>query len=146
VSNLSVVERFAHANSTNDFDAMDGLIHDDYVLELPQSGERLLGRANRRAMIENYPGLAGEAPTVGRIIGADDQFLTTPSWPAYSLVHLSGSGDEFQITGTLRYPDGKTWHWIAFLTLKEGKIWRETAYFAEPFEPPAWRSAFVEQR
>jgi ketosteroid isomerase-like protein len=146
VSNLSVVERFAQANAANDFDAMDALIHDDFVLEIPQSGERIRGRANRRAMIENYPGLASEAPSISRIIGSDDTFLTTPSWPAYTMVHLSGSGDEFQLTGTLRYPDGKTWHWVAFLTLKEGKVWREIGYFAEPFEPPAWRAPLVEQR
>lgn len=145
MSNLSVVERFAQANATNDFDGMDSLIHDDFVLEMPQSGERLRGRANRRAMIENYPDRAGQAPTIGRIIGADDKFVAAPSWPAYTLVHLSGSGDEFQVTGTLRYPDAKTWHWIAFLTLKEGKIWRETSYFAEPFEPPAWRAALAER-
>ncbi|HEX5591484.1 MAG TPA: nuclear transport factor 2 family protein [Candidatus Limnocylindrales bacterium] len=144
MSNRTVVESFAHANATNDFDAMDGLIHDDYLLDMPQSGERIRGRANRRAMIENYPGLGGEAPSIGRIIGADDQLLAAPSWPAFTLVNVSGSGDQFQITGTLKYPDQKTWHWIAFLTVKDGQIWRETTYFAEPFEPPAWRARYVE--
>jgi hypothetical protein len=29
--------------------------------------------------------------------------------------------------------------------LRDGKIYRETAYFAEPFEPPAWRAKWVEK-
>ena len=27
---------------------------------------------------------------------------------------------------------------------KAGKIWRETDYFAPPFDPPSWRSPYVE--
>ena len=50
----------------------------------------------------------------------------------------------FQATGTVRYPDGKEWHFVALLTLRDGKIWREVDYFAEPFEPPEWRTRYVE--
>jgi hypothetical protein len=27
---------------------------------------------------------------------------------------------------------------------RDGKIWRDARYYAEPFEPPAWRSPWVE--
>jgi hypothetical protein len=30
------------------------------------------------------------------------------------------------------------------LELRDGKIWRETTYWAEPFEAPEWRSKFVD--
>jgi len=145
MGNRQVVERFAEAISADDFDGQDALIHDDYLLEYPQSGERIRGRANRRAIVEHYPGNPGP-PSLGRIIGGDDQFVDGASFPlAFSVVHLVGSGDDFQVSGTMRYPDGVVWHFISLTTLRDGKIWRETIYFAPPFDPPAWRSAYVER-
>jgi len=51
-----IVERYMHAVSVDDFDTQDALIHDDYLLLYPQSGERIRGRENRRALVEAYPG------------------------------------------------------------------------------------------
>ena len=31
------------------------------------------------------------------------------------------------------------------LELKDGKIWRDRRYFAEPFEAPEWRAGWVER-
>jgi hypothetical protein len=61
------------------------------------------------------------------------------------MIHLSGSGDDFVNTGTIKYPDGSTWHHVTLMTLRGGKIWRETTYFAEPFEAPEWRAPFAER-
>ena len=146
MGNRQVVERFMRAIADDDFDTMDTLIHDDYVQDYPQSGERIRGRANHRAVIENYPGRVetGMKPSIGRIVGMDDSFVTSP-FPAWNIIHLAGSGDDFQATATVLYPDGKTWHLVALITLREGKIWREVDYFAEPFEPPAWRGPYVER-
>jgi ketosteroid isomerase-like protein len=147
VSNRQIVESYAGAMADDDFDAQDALVHDDYELVYPQSGERFRGRMNRRAVLEYYPGReqAGTRPTVGRIVGRDDQWLTAPSWPGSSLVHVIGSGDDFQVVGTVRYPDGQDWHFVSFITLRDGKVWRETTYFAPPFEAPAWRAPYVER-
>jgi ketosteroid isomerase-like protein len=146
VGNRQVVERFPRAVQEDDFDTQDALLHDDYVLDYPQSGERIRGRANRRSLIEQYPGRVETQmrPSVDRIVGVDDQFVTPPS-PAWNVIHLSGSGDDFQVTGTIKYPDGKTWHFVSLTTLREGRIWRELQYFAEPFDPPAWRAQYVER-
>ena len=146
MGNKGTVERYAAAIEADDFDTQDGLLHDDYVLTFPQSGERFVGRANRRFVYEQYPGReeAGNRPAIGRISGTDDQFISTPSWPAYSVVHLAGSGDEFTTTGTARYPDGQVWHWVSLIQMRDGKVWRETAYFALPFEAPDWRAAVRE--
>ena len=38
-------------------DAIDDLMHDDYVEEYPQSGERIRGKDNARTIYENYPGI-----------------------------------------------------------------------------------------
>jgi len=146
LGNRQLVERYAKANATDDFDGQDACLHDDYVLVYPQSGEQIRGAANRRAIVEHYPGKETSVtrPTIGRVIGTEDQFVTAPSWPGYSIIHLAGSGDEFQVTGTIHYPNGEEWQWISLMTLRSGKIWRETQYFAPPFDPPSWRSPYVE--
>jgi len=55
MGNRHAVERFSRAMSEDDFDTQDALVHDDYILDYPQSGERIRGRANLRALIEQYP-------------------------------------------------------------------------------------------
>jgi ketosteroid isomerase-like protein len=145
MGNRDVVEQLARALAEEDLDAQIALLHDDYVGQYPQSGEIIRGRANRRAITENYPGGPSLPVTVSSILGEDDKFVSAPSWPAWSIVHVAGSGDEFTMTGTITYPDGQTWHAIALLTLRDGKIWRETDYFAAPFESPEWRPPYVER-
>jgi hypothetical protein len=142
MGNRAVVEQFVKALAANDFDTQDALLHDDYVGRYPQSGEVIRGRENRRAIMENYPGTdGGIRPSPDRIIGMDDKFVTGPSW---NMIHLSGSGDDLSLLGRITYPNGETWHTALFLTMREGKIWRDVAYFAAPFDPPAWRAPFVE--
>jgi hypothetical protein len=36
-------------------------------------------------------------------------------------------------------------HGVAILELKDGKVWRDTRYFAELFDAPGWRSHLVER-
>ena len=40
-----------------DIDAIADLMHDDYVEEYPQSGERFVGKEYARVVYENYPGI-----------------------------------------------------------------------------------------
>ena len=147
MGNRQVIERYARSMAENDLDAQMALMHDEYEGRYPQSGEIIKGRDNLRRIVESYPGTTGEglSPKTGRIIGTDDQFVSQPSFPAWSVVHLSGSGDDFTMTGIITYPNGETWHAVALLTLLGGKIWRETDYFAAPFEAPDWRAAYVER-
>src|SRR4030095_9812223 len=51
----AVVERFWAAVHANDFRAAGELLHDDYLLEWPQSGERIPGRGNLITVNERYP-------------------------------------------------------------------------------------------
>jgi hypothetical protein len=41
--------------------------------------------------------------------------------------------------------EGCVFHSTAIFELKDGKIWRDTRYFAEPFEAPEWRAQWVER-
>jgi ketosteroid isomerase-like protein len=144
MSGRVIVERYAAALAANDSAMTRECLDPDYVGRYPQSGEVIRGIANRLAIGENFPGqeerrLGG---TIDEIRGRDDEFVSSPSW---TIVHLIGSGDEFTLTGTVTYPDGEIWHAVVIITVRGGKIWRETDYFAPPFEAAAWREPFVER-
>jgi hypothetical protein len=147
VGNRRVVERWVAALAADDLAAQRELLHPDFVGRYPQSGEVIRGPDNRIAIAENYPDREGVGwgIHVDAISGTDDSFVTAPAAFAWSVVHLSGTEDEFTITGTVLYPDGVTWHAVALLVVRDGRIWRETSYYAEPFPAPDWRAQWVER-
>ncbi len=147
MSGRVIVERYAAALAANDSAMMRECLAPDYVGRYPQSGELIRGVENRLAIGENFPGQeeAKLSGTIREIRGRDDEFVSTASWPAWSIVHLTGSNDEFTLTGTVNYPNGETWHAVLLITVRGGKVWRETDYFAPTFEPAAWRERFVER-
>jgi len=53
--NLQMIKQFWQAFDTLDFDAAGALLHDDYLGEWPQSGERIRGRANFVTIKKLYP-------------------------------------------------------------------------------------------
>jgi ketosteroid isomerase-like protein len=128
--NRKIAEQFIQAMAANDWEAQDRLLADDFVEEYPQSGERIVGKANRRAIIENYPG--GEPNEASK------------RGPSPKLPVIIGAGDHFTATGQVKYPNGETWHIISLVEFRDGKIARMTDYFAAPFEAPAWRAPYVE--
>ena len=38
------------------------------------------------------------------------------------------------------YGGGRLFRYVSVVELKDGKMWRDTRYYAEPFEPPEWRA------
>jgi ketosteroid isomerase-like protein len=144
MGNRQVIEQFAAALAANDFDTQDALIHDDYVCRWPQSGEVIRGKANRRAITENYPGAEGGIQLkTDRIVGTDDTFISSPL-PMWNMVHLKGSGDDLFASGMITYPNGEVWHFASQFTMRDGKIWRQVDYYAPKFEAPEWRAPYVE--
>ncbi len=144
LTNREVVERFVEAMNANDLDRADQFFADDVVEDYPQSRERIRGRINRRAVVENYPGRAERdfAPGKAGAVVGDDQWVMTPS---LSLLRLNGSGERFTATGQINYPNGEMWHVIQLFELHGGKIAKITTYFAAPFEPAPYRAKFVEK-
>jgi ketosteroid isomerase-like protein len=143
LSSREVVERFAKALRDNDLDMQDALLHDDVSEDYPQSGELIRGKANRRAIIENYPGAeAAGLPesVVDEVVGSEDRWVVGPS---FGFMHFSGTSDHFVGVGHAQYPDGTMWHIISLIELRDGKISHITSYFAQDFDPPAWRSQWV---
>ncbi len=144
LTNRQVVEAFLDAMSANDLDRAEQSLADDMVEDYPQSRERIRGRANRRAVVENYPGRTDHdfAPGKRRALVGDDRWVMTPTM---SLVRLDGSGERFTATGEISYPNGQTWHIVQLMELRGGKIAKMTTYFASPFEPAPYRAPFVER-
>jgi limonene-1,2-epoxide hydrolase len=142
-SNREIVEQFVQALEQKNFDAQVALLADDFYDEMPQSGERTRGKANWRAISENYPGGVGTIdPNSHRYVGADDRYVLTPS---FSILRIEGSGDTFTYAGNATYANGETWQIIAILQLRDGKIARSTTWYAAPFEAPEWRAPYVER-
>ena len=110
-------ERLQHLSAEAEYE----LRHPDYVMEMPQSGERIRGRDSMRAFQEAYP----NPPTI------------TPR-------RVVGSGDVWVIEGRSDYGDGQIFDVAMIVEFRDGKIWRDTRYYAEPFEAPEWRAQWVE--
>ena len=110
--NREVVEKYFEAVNTGDWGRVETLLDPEYVWEMPQSGERVRGVENNRAMNENYPGL----PKVEtrRITGSPDKWVTTPT---FTLLKITGSGDDYTNESLASYPDGSVWHAVDILSL-----------------------------
>lgn len=142
-SGRAVVERFAKAIQDKDFDAQATLMTDDYVEEMPQSGERIRGKANALAILHSYPGGVGTVePGSSRLIGAEDKWVLTPT---FAPLRIEGSGDVYTYVGTARYPNGETWQMVSIIELRQGKIAKATTWYAASFGAPDWRAPFVER-
>jgi SnoaL-like domain len=119
--NREALERYIEAIGRQDPDVMAELVHEDYVEEYPQSGERIRGKQNALSILENYPSL--------------------PSVIEHSYVL---SGDLGVAKLTLDY-DGQRIYACQVIDFDDGKAKRSRAYFAEPFEAPEWRAQWVER-
>jgi len=43
------------------------------------------------------------------------------------------------------YGEGQVFTVVVTFELRDGKIWRDTRYYGEPFEAPQWRAPWVER-
>jgi len=126
-----MVARIRALYDAGDMEAFGRALHemsaDDMVQEWPQSGERISGRDNIAAVNQNYPASTGTAPKS-------------------SLRRIVKPGEAWVIESTIDYGDGVPVSLVSIIELgAEGKIVRQTDYFANPFEAPAWRSQWVEK-
>jgi SnoaL-like domain len=94
---------------------------DDAVLEWPQGGERIRGKANIIAFRSAYP--ARQDFQLHRTIGCQNLWV-----------------NEY----TIRY-DERPLRVVGIMEFRDGKVVRERIYFGEPWEPPAWRAQWVER-
>jgi hypothetical protein len=143
LSSRAVIDRFARAIQDKDFDAQAALLADDFIDEMPQSGERIRGRQNWITIARDYPGGVGTVERTGnRIVGAEDQWVLTPT---FNVLRIEGSGDVYTYVATINYPNGQAWQLLSIVELRGGKIAKTTSWYAAPFEAPEWRAPFVER-
>ncbi len=136
----AVFEAFLRAANSRDASALSELVHADYTETYPQSGERTRGLENLRAIIEKYPGGFEDRGTQ-RVVGSEDRWVATP---AFTVIRIEGAGDTFTGVQKARYPDGSEWHVVSIGELRDGQVWRVQTFFAPAFDPPAWRSSWVD--
>src|SRR6267378_7714537 len=76
---LELVEKFWQLMKSNDFRSVGAVLADDYVLEWPQSNERIRGKDNFAAMNEEYPAHGRWQFTVNKMVGNDDEAVSDVS-------------------------------------------------------------------
>ena len=126
--------RFLRAMDERDFATLEKMIHPDLVSDMPQSGERTVGFAGFRAQLEQYPGGGVQNPvaTDARLLADAERWAITP---AYTVVPLAGR-NEFTVLFRAQYPDGRWWHMLTLVELRDEKIYRTVNYFAPEMPAP----------
>jgi hypothetical protein len=115
------LDRHWAASDANDFDAEHDIYEENALLEYPQSGERIRGRANIQASRVAQP--SSKRFSVRRIIGAGHLWIT-----------------EFILT----YDDSPSYS-VSIMEFRDGSVVRETQYFGAPFAPGPSRAQWVER-
>lgn len=119
----TAIDRHWAASAAGDQDAEHDIYHDDAVCEYPQSGEIIRGRHNLQSLRSHHPGRPSGF-VVRRIVGEGSLWVT-----------------EYVISY-----ESAPMHTVSIMEFRDGKVARETQYFAEPFAAPAWRAQWVERR
>jgi SnoaL-like domain len=108
------------ASAAGDADAEHAIYEDDAICDYPQSGERILGRANLQALRSHHPGKPSGFK-VKRIVGSGNIWVTE-----YTIVY-----------------QGRPAYTVSIMEFRGDKVMHETQYFADPFDAPAWRKQWV---
>jgi hypothetical protein len=98
------------------------LYADHAVVEFPQSGERIRGKANIIAFRSAYP--ARVTIEMHRTIGRGDLWVNEC---------------------TIRYDGERPHKGVGIMEFRAGKVFRERIYVGEPWDPPAWRAQWLER-
>jgi ketosteroid isomerase-like protein len=117
----AALQRHWAASDANDFATEHQIYRTDAILEYPQSGERIRGRANIQASRAAQPN--AKRFTVRRMLGGGDLWIT-------ELV--------------LTY-DGQPFYTVSIMEFEDGEVVRETQYFGDAFEPGPSRAQWVER-
>ena len=121
-SAVELVTRFWELMATNDFRSVGSVLSDDFLLEYPQSGERIRGRDNYSKLNEEYPAHGRWTFTIDRIVGNDQQAVSDVS-----------------VSDGVHYARA-----ISFFEIQNHRIVKMVEYWPEPFAPRDDRRHLVE--
>ncbi len=116
------MEAHWRASAACDLNAEHEIYRDDAICDYPQSGERILGRMNLQAVRSHHPG--------------------KPS--GFNVRRILGNGNLWVTEYTIDYGRRRVCT-VSIMEFKDRKVMRETQYFSDPFDPPAWRTEWVRQ-
>ena len=116
------IDRHWAASAAGDQAAEHQIYHEDAICAYPQSGEIIRGRRNLEALRSHHP--------------------DRPS--GFAVRRITGEGDLWVTEYVIEY-DSKAAYTVSIMEFRDGKVARETQYFADPFEAPAWRAKWVER-
>jgi ketosteroid isomerase-like protein len=117
------VVRLWQALERKDLEGATAFLHESFVEEWPQSGERINGPENWLQMATHHP-----------------------TFPSVKVVRMRGGGDVWVVEADYDYPGTEgTWRVCALHEVRDGLIGRVTEYFGAPFEAAAWRADWVER-
>jgi len=115
------LNRHWDASDVNDFDVEHEIYRADAVLDYPQSGERIRGRDN-----------------------IQESRFVQPSKKRFTVRRIIGGGDLWVTEFVLAY-DGIPSYAVSIMEFREGRVAKETQYFANPFEPAPSLAHLVER-
>lgn len=141
--NRETLESLMRMVTSGDYDSLAEVLHPDFVQVIPQSGERVVGIENFARILAGLPG-GGSALNLTEdvyIAGDEEHYVMTPT---FTVVKVEGVGDELTSYVKSTYPDGSRWYIITFSSFKDGLLIKRVDFFAPCFDPPEWRSQWVE--
>ena len=117
------LNRHWQASAAGNAEAEHDIYDDAAICDYPQSGERILGRANLQALRSHHPG--------------------HPS--GFTVRRTLGNGNLWVTEYTIAYEE-RTAYTVSIMEFRNGKVVHETQYFADSFEAPAWRRQWVQSK
>src|SRR5438132_12982404 len=119
---VEIAHEFWRRMATGDFHSVSFLLSPEFVLEWPQSKERIRGAENFARMNQEYPAHGPWEFTINRVVGSE-------------LVAVS------DVTVTDGVQTGRA---ISFFEVAEGKVRRIVEFWPGPYAPPANRAHLVD--
>ena len=117
-----IVNEFWRLMSTNDFYSVTAVLSPNFVMEWPQTRERICGAENFARMNAEYPAHGQWQFTINRLVDGEAE--------AVSDVSVTDGVQSARV--------------ISFFTVDQGKILRLVEFWPDPYEPLANRAHLVE--
>lgn len=119
---VEVTREFWRRMATNDFGSVAAVLAPEFVLEWPQSNERIRGAERFARMNQEYPAHGPWQFTVNRIVGTESEAVS-----------------DVCVTDGVQAARA-----ISFFTVAHGKITRLVEHWPEPYAAPTNRAHLVE--
>ena len=117
-----VAREFWRLMATNDFHSVAAVLASKFVLDWPQSKERIRGAERFARMNHEYPAHGAWRFTINRIVGSAEEAVSDVS-----------------ITDGVQSARA-----ISFFTVERGRVTRIVEFWPEPYAAPADRALLVE--